>query len=107
VLPEDAKEAVVVVLGDDVGQRLAIAAALQLERGVGLEDLRKRAPERNRTPVLLDPARIPLGADAPLAAVLGAPLAISICGDQSSLMALIGPTTENAPPGEAGRFWGY
>jgi hypothetical protein len=21
--------------------------------------------------------------------------------------AAVGPTTENAPPGEAGRFWGY
>jgi hypothetical protein len=90
VLPENAKETVVVVLRDDVGQGLAIAAALQLERGVGIEDLRERAPERNRAPVLFDPTGIPLGADAPLATIFGAPLVVLISGDRSSLISLIG-----------------
>ena len=68
-------------LRSDVVKCLASSAAFQLKRGVGLEDPRQRAPERNRALVPTDPTGIPLGADAPLAAVLRAPLAVSIPGD--------------------------
>lgn len=98
--PENAKDAVVVSLRGDVVQGLAISAAFQLERGVGIEDPRQRAPKRDRAPVLIDPTGIPLGADPPLAAVLGAPLVVSVPGDWCSLW--IGSTTENAPPGRRG-----
>jgi len=95
VLPENAKDAVVVDLRRDVVKWLAGSAAFQLERGVGLEDPRQRAPERNRAPVPIDPTGIPFGADAPLAAVLGAPLAVSILGDSCSLLALIGQSPDS------------
>ena len=81
VLPENAKDAVVVDLGGDVVKRLASSTAFQLERGVGLEDPWQRAAERNRASVLVDPTGVRVGADAPLAAVLRAPLTVSTPGD--------------------------
>lgn len=85
VLPENAKDAVVVDLRNDVVKCLAGSAPFQLERGVGLKDPRQRAPKSNRAPVLIDPTGIPRGTNSPIAAVFEVPLAIPIVGDQYSL----------------------